>query len=76
MSSVGVKYFTVSGVDLKITVSNVGLVFEIYKTKFQDYRLGIILNVRCQAFFPVTVSCQMKSVGNVGCWNNPFHGPL
>ncbi len=37
--------------------------------------VGVNLECRCGAFFCFNVGCRMKNFGNVGCRNNPFHGP-
>ncbi len=37
--------------------------------------VGVNFECRCRACFCLNVGCQMKNFGNVGCQNNPFHGP-
>ncbi len=37
--------------------------------------VGVNFECRCRAFFSLNVGCRMKNFGNVGCRNNPFHGP-
>ena len=89
MSSVKVKYFTVSGVDLKNTVSVVDtLIFHDALLTLMTDKIclledgcrvsggGGILSVGCQAFFALNVGCRMLNFGNVRCRNNPFHGPF
>ncbi len=36
---------------------------------------GWIFSVSVGHFFCLNVGCRMKNFGNVGCRNNPFHGP-
>ena len=37
--------------------------------------VGVNFECRCRAFFCLNVGCRVKNFGNVGCRNNPFHGP-